>query len=225
MIKYVGFDKDGTLVDSQVALAKEWGKIINEDFGINAKGAEEIFGVIAAGEPTMEQLKLTLEKYNVSFPEEKLFAKANEIAIRLGHTIKANPFPEVLGALAKLKEDGFFNFISSSHEQAVVKEDLERTGLIKYIDYYLGVVPSRPEFKKGEPHFRQIANHFGVEYETFIKQTVFIGDTPADVKAANQCGIIGIARMGSVSEDSLFEAGAKFVIPDLSSLPEVLKTL
>jgi len=225
MIKYIGFDKDGTLIDSHSDTTKEWGKIIHSDFGIDAKEAEEVFGITAAGQSTAVQLALTLKKHNISFPEEKLFEKANEIAICLGRNVKANPFPEVLNILSKLKGSGYYIFISSSHQESVVKEDLTRTGLIKYIDYYVGVRPNQPDLKKGEPHFRAAASYFGEDFAAFIKETVFVGDTPPDIEAANKCGIASIARIGTLSREKLLEAGARFVIPNLSSLPEILRSL
>jgi len=225
MIKYIGFDKDGTLIDSNNAITKAWGKIINEDFGIDTKEAEKVFGVTALGQQTSVQLALTLKEHNIDFPNDKLFEKANEIAIRMGQEVKANPFPEVFDILCDLKKSGYFIFISSGHQESVVKEDLERTGLIKYVNYYAGVRPTQPEFRKGKSHFEAAANNFGVDFSEFIKETVFIGDTPEDLSAAKNSGIISIARIGTLSREKLLQLGANFVISDLSDLPEILKSL
>jgi phosphoglycolate phosphatase-like HAD superfamily hydrolase len=225
MIKYVGFDKDGTLIDSNEAITKAWGKIINDDFGIDPKDAEKVFGQTALGQQTQIQLALTLKEHNVDFPKDKLFEKANEIAIRMGQNAKADPFPEVLGILGKLKEEGYFIFVSSGHQESVVKDDLERTGLIKYVDYYAGVRPDQPEFRKGESHFKAVAKHFEIDFAEFIKETVFVGDTPEDISVAKDSGIISITRIGTLPKEKLLELGAKFVIPDLLSLPEIIKSL
>lgn len=225
MIKYVGFDKDGTLIDSNRGITEAWGKIINDDFGIDAKEAEKVFGVTAVGQRTSLQLSLTLKEHNIDFPADKLFDKANEIAIRMGQAVKADPFPEVISILSKLRENGYHIFVSSGHQESVVKEDLERTGLIKYVDYYAGVRPNQPDFEKGEQHFKAAADHFGVSFTEFINETVFIGDTPVDIDAANNCNIVSIAREGTLSREKLLQLGAKFAIPDLLSLPEILKEL
>jgi phosphoglycolate phosphatase-like HAD superfamily hydrolase len=225
MIKYVGFDKDGTLIDSTQANTKEWGKIIHEDFGIDAKDAEDVFGVIAAGEPTVSQLELVLRRHNISYPQDEMLKKANEIAVRIGKGVKSDLFPDVFNILKQLKSEGYFIFVSSSHQESVVRNDLERTGIAKYVDYCVGVRPSQPEFRKGEPHFKAVATHFGVGYETFVKETAFVGDMPADINAANNCNIVSVARIGTIPKEKLLELGAKFVIPDFLSLPEILKSL
>ena len=225
MIKYVGFDKDGTLIDSNSGITKAWGKIINEDFGIDAKEAEDVFGVTAAGQRTSLQLSLTLKEHNIDFPADKLFEKANEIAVRMGEAVKANPFPEVMDVLKKLKETGYLIFVSSGHQESVVKNDLERTGLIKYVDYYAGVRPDQPDFEKGEQHFKAAADYFEVSFSEFVKEAVFIGDTPVDIDAANSSSIISIARIGTMTKEKLLELGAKFAISDFLSLPEILKNL
>ncbi len=225
MIKYVGFDKDGTLIDSSRAIAKEWGKIINHDYGVDPNEAEQIFSVTAAGQPTDLQLELTLEGHGFSFSKEELFEKASKIAIRLGKNVKAEPFPEAIVVLKELKEKKYNTFLSSSHQETVVKEDLERTGLLEYIDYFVGARPSQPSFKKREPHFRNVSKHFNVPFDEFIKKTVFVGDTPPDIKAANDCNIISVARLGSVPKEKLLEAGARFIIKDLTELPRILSSL
>src|SRR3972149_10538976 len=102
-IKYIGFDKDGTLIDSVDAYTREWGKIIHAQFGIDPKIAERVFRVDAAGKPTAVQLALAIENSHIKLSEEETFQKANEIALLLGNTVKAPLFPEVLDVLKKLK--------------------------------------------------------------------------------------------------------------------------
>jgi len=225
MIKYVGFDKDGTLIDSSRAITKEWGKIINQDYGVDPKKAEEVFSITAAGQPTDLQLELTLQGYGFSFSKDELFIRASEIAVRLGKKVKANPFPEVLGVLRELKEKEYNIFLSSSHQETVVKEDLERTGLSEYVDYFVGARPNQPSFKKGESHFRNVSKYFNVPFDEFIKKAVFVGDTPPDIKAANDYGIVSVARLGSVPKEKLAEAGARFIVNDLKELPKILSSL
>jgi phosphoglycolate phosphatase len=225
MIKYVGFDKDGTLIDSNNANIKAWSEIIKEEFRIDPKEAAEVFSVILPGQATKLQLALVLKRNNINYPEDKIFEKANEIAIRMGQMVKGTLLPESVEVLRKLKEQGYRIYISSNHQEKVVGEDLERTGIIKYIDYYVGARPDHPEFIKGIAHFKNVAEHFGLPFEAFIQETVFVGDSETDVKAAISCNIISIARIDIEPKERLEKAGAKFVIPNLSSLPEILKSL
>ena len=224
-IKYVGFDKDGTLIDSVDAYTREWGKIIHAQFGIDRKIAERIFRVDAAGKPTAVQLALVLESNHIKLSEEEIFQKANEIASLLGNTVKAPLFSEVLDVLKKLKLPGFLIFISSGQQEEVVRKDLIRTNLLQYVDFYAGIKPAQPNFKKGEQHFRAAAKHFGVDFKTFVKETVFIGDTPEDIEVARNANILFIARVGQGSLKKLKKLGAKIVVSDFTNLPEIISTL
>ena len=173
----------------------------------------------------MLQLKTVLERNGIDFPEEQLFEKANQIAIRMGEIVKAKLFPEVADVLKTLKETDYKLFVSSSHQEKTVRDDLTRTDILKYIDYHVGIRPGQLGFEKGEPHFRAVANYFGVDFNEFVKETVFVGDSEVDVKAANSCGITSVARINFEPKSLLEQAGARFVIPNLLSLPEILKSL
>jgi len=224
MIKYVGFDKDGTLIDDVNGYKKEWGKLVNLKFGIDKEDAENVFMELIEG-PTSLQLSTLLQKHHLDLSQSEVFKQAEELAYHLGENFKGNAFPEVLTTLKKLKEKGYIVFVSSGQQEIITKEDLERTGLMQYVDYYVGIRPDQPEFKKGEPHFRDVAKYFGVDFETFIKETVYVGDTLVDVENPKQLEMRSVARSGTLSKGKLLELGADFVIPDLSTLPEVLKTL
>jgi phosphoglycolate phosphatase-like HAD superfamily hydrolase len=224
MIKYVGFDKDGTLINDMEGYVEEWGRLVSLDFGIDRIDAESLFRDMA-GEPTVLQLGAILEKHKINLPQEELFKKAEELVYLLGKNVKGEVFPDVLMALKHLEGEQYSVFVSSGQREDIVKDDLQRTGLMQYVDYMVGIRVDEPDFKKGEPHFRDVAEHFHIPFETFVKETVFIGDTLVDVQIAKQVGMNSIARIGSLSKEKLLQAGAKFVLPDLSTLPEVLKTL
>lgn len=225
MIKYVGFDKDGTLLDSQEAITRAYGKIIYNDFGIDAASAENIFGKVALGKPILIQLALTLDYGHVRLSSEELAQKANDILVRLGRAVKASPYPETIETLTKLKTIGYRLFVSSNHQEDVVKDDLKRTGILQYLDFYAGIRLDEPDYKKGLAHFQAAANHYKVNFADFIKQTVFVGDTPEDIKVCQNINVISIGRIGLLSQEKLLEAGARFIIPDLSVLPGLLESL
>ena len=166
-----------------------------------------------------------LESNHIKLPEEETCKKANEIALLLGNTVKAPLFPEVLDVLKKLKLLGFLIFISSGQQEEIVRKDLIRTNLLQYVDFYAGIKPTQPNFKKGEQHFRAAAKHFGVDFKTFVKESVFIGDTPEDIEIARNANILFIARAGQSSQEKWKRIGAKIVVSDFTNLPEVISTL
>lgn len=224
MIRYIGFDKDGTIMDSMDSYAKIWGQIFHNEYGIDETEAGN-FLMQTAGQPTMIQVDTLLRNHNIVLSQNEVFSKANEIATLLGEEADSSPFPEVKDVLKKLKDEGYKIFVSSGQQEEVIRKDLEKSGLIDYIDFYAGIKPDQPDYKKGEPHFRAAANHFGVPFETFIKQTVFIGDTPTDLEVSKRAGILSIIRTGSNSDESLLERGAKFLVEDFTNLPQLIKTL
>ena len=224
MIKYIGFDKDGTLIDDFDGYALEWGRLINEEFGIDSKEATGVF-IKMAGIPTAIQLATIFQKHNKIFSQTYIFQKAEEIAYSLGKNVKSNLFPEVRRVLQKLKKNNFFIFVSSGQREIITKEDLERTGIIQYVDFFAGIRPNESEFKKGEPHFKEAANYFGVPFETFTKEAVFVGDTLVDIDIANKLDILSIARIGTLSREKLLKAGAKYVVEDFSNLDQIISKL
>jgi len=224
MIKYVGFDKDGTLLDSIGSYDKIWGKIFHDEYGIGEAEAGN-FLIQTAGQPTTVQVDTLLRKHNIVLFEDEVFQKANEIATLLGERANSKPFPEVFDVLKKLKKEGYFIFVSSGQQESVIKRDLEKAGLMRYVDFVAGIRPDQPNYRKGEPHFRAAAEHFGVPFEVFVKETVFIGDTPTDVQVSREANIISIVRKGVNSDDRLSDEGDRFVVDDFSKLPEIISTL
>ena len=224
MIKYIGFDKDGTLINSMASYAKIWGKIFHDNYGIDETQAEN-FLLQTAGWPTAVQVDTLLRKHNIILPENEVFQKANQIATTLGEKANLKPFPEVKEVLKKMKEKGYKIFVSSGQQERIIQRDLEKTGLIQYIDFFAGIRPSKPDYKKGKPHFKAAAKYFGVPFEKFVKETVFIGDTPTDVQVSKESNIISIVRKGVNSDDRLLDEGARFVVNDFSNLSELISTL
>jgi phosphoglycolate phosphatase-like HAD superfamily hydrolase len=200
------------------------GSLVNLDFGVDQIDAENLFKRMA-GEPTVLQLGAILQKNHINLPPDDLFKKAEELAYLLGKNVKGAAFPDAVSALRYLEDEQYSVFVSSGQREVIIRDDLERTGLMPYVEYMVGIRPDQPEFKKGEPHFRNIAEHFSVPFETFVKEAVFIGDTLVDVEIAKAVGMISVARLGTISEEKLLSAGAKMTISDLTSLPEILKTL
>ncbi len=216
MINYVGFDKDGTIIDSIPGYTAKWGEIILRDFGVSKEIAEDIFAIEAEGKPTVEQLSLVLQQTHIKMSEKDLFRRANDIALEIAASVKANAFPDVKEAFKKLKEHGCMIFVSSGQQEAVVVEDLTRTGLMEFVDFYAGIKSNKPDFKKGGPQFKAAANKFGVDFEVFCKETAFVGDTLVDVNLAKEFGIISIIRG---SQNNL---GADFIVSDFTGLYKIL---
>lgn len=223
-IRYIGFDMDGTLMDSIAEYTRLFGELMHSTYGIDVDEAGEHF-TITAGQPTPEQISTLLKKHGITISPDEAFKEGNRVASFIGDHSKAQPFLEVSEVLRDLKERGYDIFVSSGQQESVVREKLEKSGLMQYVDLLTGIRPAEPEFKKGEPHFREAAIHFGVPFDAFVMETVFIGDTPTDMNVASNSNIVALARSGTGSKEALLSSGAKLVLSDFSNLSTVLLTL
>jgi phosphoglycolate phosphatase-like HAD superfamily hydrolase len=224
MIKYVGFDKDGTLIDSMLSYAKTWGDIFHKEFDLNRDEAKNYL-LETSGQANFNQTDDLLKKHGIYFSKEEVFALSNQISEDLALEDNSLAFKDVPGALRKLKENDFKIFVSSNQQEDVVKKDLERTNLLQFIDFYAGIRPQDPGFKKGKPHFEAAANYFNQEYKSFINETIYIGDTSIDVDIANALRVPCIIRKSNNFAEEMLSKGAKFVVEDFSKLPELITSI
>lgn len=218
-IRYIGFDLDGTLIDTMAAHKKIFGQRMNEKYGIDNQKAADHYGA-TTGLPTGEQIRLLLQKDEIT---GEISVIAQEIDAKL-ETIEASPFPEIPSVLARLKTDGYHLFVSSSHSTEAVGRLLGKSGLLPYIDFFVGFDPEKG-LKKGPSHFQKAAAHFQAPYETFVNEAIFVGDGLSDMKAAVEANVLGIGLIGENTEADLRTAKAQMVLGDLSTLPELLPKL
>lgn len=129
-----------------------------------------------------------------------------------------SPFPQVKETLDRLKRQGIPMTIASSRSSVSLRELIDEMGLTDYISYILGaedVVRAKPD---PEPVLKTI-DHFGKKAEN----TLVVGDMPVDImmgvrSKAHTCGV----TYGNASEAQLKEAGADFIIHNLSELLKIL---
>ena len=223
MIKYVGFDKDGTLLDSMSSYATAWGNFFNIEFGLDSKKSGD-FLIQTAGQQTVEQVNSLLKKNDIILSDSEVFLTANKLLGYLGN-IKVEAYPDVFPVLKELKSKGYSLFVSTGHKETVAKNDMKSAGLIDYIDLIEGERFEEPNFSKGKPHFEYAAKFFKVSFNEFIKQTVFVGDTQTDIEAANSVGIISIERESTNTREELLKMGTKHVVKDFTGLIPLIESL
>ena len=133
----------------------------------------------------------------------------------------ARLMPGCLEALRWLKGEGLEIGIVSSNSGGVINEILRLHGLDSFID----VVIARDVRYRMKPHpdqFVACMKKMGCEPQN----TVAVGDTSRDMRAAKEAGILAIGVLtGLTSEEELSAAGADKIVRDLHELPEVLLTL
>lgn len=229
IIQTVGFDVDGTLLDSMTAFRNVFGTHMQTKFGIPVEVAGAHFAR-TLGRPTSQQIQSLLTEQNILRRPDKQAIEEIGLAIdeQLAQT-DGKPFPEVPAMLTRLKQQGYRMFVSSGHETTVVRDKLRRTNLAQYFDFWLGVESlakgiDRLSFRKGEHHYKAAAYLYSFEqYEDFLKQFVYVNDSTGDLAASYYTMAKVICRAGTRTREELRD-WAFIILDDLSTLPEVLVT-
>jgi len=220
------FDIDNTLLNSGGAGANAMTLAFHEVFGV----ADAFAGVEYTGRSDIAIFRDAALAHHLdvdgAFPE--LLARFRETYLRLlpealrKTTGRVMPgIPEVLGALEKTPATHLGLATGNFSRSARLK--LEYYGLGRY--FRAGGFGEDSE-QRDEIVARAIERLAALAGEEGPYRTFVIGDTPLDVAAAlaNGAAAVGVAT-GTFSADSLMEAGAALVFPDLSHWQDVVATL
>jgi phosphoglycolate phosphatase-like HAD superfamily hydrolase len=227
-IKILGFDMDGTLIDSARQFPLIFGAFMQEEFGVSPEEAGVYF-LQTQGTYTHEQILSFLRKvYSERIPSMDELIRMGELVDNRLAACDAEPFPEVETTLQILQDEGYKMFVSSSHQTDVVGRKLRTVSLDKFFPFWIGKNPYAPHLKKGEPHFRAASIFFNKPYGVFINQLAYVGDAPSDILTTLDAGATAIGRTGSRTRDELLGVGISQgiiinVIDDLSVLPSLVK--
>src|SRR3989344_4920146 len=219
-VRYVGFDLDGTLIDTMSHHYALFGAFMHERLGIDPEEAGAYYRA-TAGESTTRQIASLLERCGIGLDGKSLEQLGQEADILLEHA-EGEPFAETAETLQKLKEQGWKVFVSSSHPTTAIATILTKHHLEKFVDFFAGTDPDDPAFRKGDTHFRAAAERFGVPYGDFVREAVFIGDGLSDVEAAERSGVRSIGRIGTRKKEELLTHGARAAVNSFEDLPELL---
>lgn len=223
-IQFVGFDMDGTLLDSMHILQEVFEKNITREYGIPSESVSEYLRQ-SWGTPTEIQIK---EMYYMYMGKELPAQNVQAMAVMVDKQfsmLPCEPFPDVNDTLELLCQSGYRLFVSSAHTTEAVSRRLYSSGLSQYFGFIAGKSSEQENYTKGEPHLRAAANSFSTPYDKLITSTVFIGDVRKDISTARAAGILAIGRVGTLSAEELLAEGAFMALEDFSALPTILPLL
>lgn len=208
-VKYLIFDLDGTLIDSSRGVAEATNYAF-EKMGEKQRSIEEIASFI--GFPLEDMFHAFSDGSYEEFWEHFQESGKNAIAA------SARPIGNSDRILRALKKKGYQIGIGTTKRRIHVAKILRNLGWDKLIDTYVGA-DDVEEVKPAPDSFIETMNRLGARTEN----SLVIGDTVNDVKAAKMSGIPVVAVKSIFGHEQDLKASE----PDylLDSLDELLELL
>ena len=188
MVKLIIFDLDGVLVD-----AKE---IHYESLNKALRQIDEKFVITREEHLTKYDGLTTKTKLNLLSIDKRLPTSSHGKIWELKQLLTSGVIKEQLtedtrlkDVLKKFKEDGYTVYVASNSIRETIKLMLYKTGLIEYVDYYLG----NEDVSKTKPHpeiYLKCMVHAGVKpNETLIIEDSFHGRQAAIDSGGHLCPV------------------------------------
>ena len=200
--KIILFDLDGTLIDSTEAILESFVKAY-EAFGKAVPAPEDIKTLI--GLP----LEMMFVKLGVDESESLEYAKAYKAHYKTIHTEKTVLLPDVREALELAENHGRLGVVTTKTSE-YSRILLEHFGIMKHFDILIGredVTNPKPDPEPVERAMNALGYHYG-------KVTYMIGDTMADIVAAEKADIASIGVLCGYGNKDDLEEYADFVVKD-----------
>lgn len=217
-IKTIGFDWDGTLIDSMKVKSQSFAESVIRfypDLGKKREKIKELY-LATRGNPRIYQLAQIQEKYHLNPLSKTELQKWSDLFTSLYINEKIPLFDDALRVLDELKNRGYKLFLCSSVPQKDLDKTLKLYPVENYFEFILGTRDDG-RFKKGIPHLTYISENMEIP----LDKIAFVGDGPDDVKGANEADCFSIGKTDSKIPDSKEEiqkSNPKLIIGNLEEL-------
>lgn len=220
--KVIGFDLDGTLVNSLPDLAFCVNSVL-ADFHLPQAPEEQVLTWIGNGASILIQRALdwALPQTKLSLtPQEEQHLK-NKFDQYYGENIctKSRLFPNVKTTLQTLKEQGYILAIVTNKPTVYVEPVLEAFGIAEFFTDTLGG-QSLPAIKPHPAPLYYLCGKYGI----FPEQMLFVGDSKNDILAAQRagCPVVGLTY-GYNYNTPIADSNPNWVFDDFAQILTILK--
>ena len=216
MITTIIFDLDGTLVDSERIYFETYRKACN-DFGgdIDLDFFKDLLG-----KPQAYDKEMLLKRFGEQFPVDEVVRRhvsySQEHFETFGVPLKAG----ALELLSYLKDKGYQMVVASSSHAKRIQHVLEETGMLAYIDNYIG----GDEVVEGKPNpeiFLKAAALVGANHH----ECVVVEDSEAGIEAGYRAKMKVVSVPDLKYPEAKYEAMTNAVVDALIHLKEVVESL
>lgn len=127
--------------------------------------------------------------------------------------------------LNKLKQNNISSAIATArccpHQELIT--DVEKTGILGFFNYIELRKEQTEDWKDKRPQIERILHASSCD----PKDAIMVGDIPADIESAKLCGLGGSVAVlsGGIKEEVLKSYQPDFIIPDVSFLEKLIRSL
>ncbi len=211
--KIILFDLDGTIIDSTEAILESFEKAYAA-FDKEVPSAESIKSLI--GLP----LEIMFVKLGVDESEKMEYAKAYKEHYKTIHTEKTLLLPRAEEAIVLAAEHGRLGIVTTKTSE-YSRILLEHFDLMKYFDILIG----REDVENPKPHPEPVERAMNALGYHYGKVTYMIGDTPADMIAAEEADIASIGVLCGYTKKEELAKYADFIADDLYDAIKIIEKI
>ena len=216
--KLIGFDLDGTLVDSLPDLALS----VNQAFAeIGLPQAPEELVLTWIGNGADVRISRAIAWSGATLDDEQVKQLKRRFGFYYGENIcnKSRLFPHVKETLEKLKAQGYILAVVTNKPTKHVQPVLAAFGIDHLFSELLGG-QSLPAIKPHPAPLYYLCGKFGI----YPKQLLFVGDSKNDILAAHNagCAVIGLTY-GYNYNIPIRESNPDWVFDDFADILTVIK--
>jgi phosphoglycolate phosphatase len=206
------FDLDGTLVDSAPDIAVAVNTVMVAD-GIAPLSVPVVRSLIGEGVRRLVEKAYALQGSHLEGHTLDERTETFEALYASAIAVHTRAYPGVETGLREMREMGFKTAVVSNKLQHLTDQLLAELGLVGVLDYVCGARENLPK-KPAPDMLLHTLEHLHVD----VAEALFIGDSIADVRAANAGGLPCVLIGGGYTETPVAELGAWKTVSDFAGL-------